>query len=72
MINVVGKGEDMSGQPSSLGSREGEGKKKEIRSFQYSLNRKDTTEKYLIPNSLGFVFTDHEHLAPVRLLLPAS
>lgn len=28
MINVVGKGEDMSGQPSSLGSREGEGKKK--------------------------------------------
>lgn len=57
MINVVGKGEDMSGQPSSLGSREREGKKK-IRSFEYSLNPKDATEKYLIPNSLGFVFTD--------------
>lgn len=29
MIKVVGKGEDMSGQPSSLGSREGERRGKE-------------------------------------------
>lgn len=29
MIKVVGKGEDMSGQPSSLGSRRGGGRKEE-------------------------------------------
>lgn len=47
MIKVVGKGEDMSGQPSSLGSKGGEGGRKKIRSFQYLLNLKTATEKVL-------------------------
>lgn len=44
-----------------LDLEKGRGKKK-IRSFEYSLNPKDATEKYLIPNSLGFVFTDQENI----------
>lgn len=60
MIMVVGKGEDMSGQPSSLGSRGGERgeKKKKIRSFQYLLNPQTATERYLILNGLGSSVTD--------------
>ena len=56
MIKVVGKGEDMSGHPSNLGSR----RKKEIRSSLYSLNPKEASEKYLILNGFSFTFTDQD------------
>lgn len=59
MIMVVGKGEDMSGQPSSLGSRGGGRKKKLIGSLQYLLNPKTATERHLILNGLGFAVTGH-------------
>lgn len=57
MIKVVGKGEDMSGQPSSLGSRSSGGRKK--RNQISTVLTKTSTEKYLILAGLGFSVTNH-------------
>lgn len=58
MIKVVGKGEDMSGQPSSLGSR-GSVEEKKKRNQISTVLTKTATEKYLIPDGLGFSVTNH-------------
>lgn len=55
MIKVVGKGEDMSGQPSSLGSRGSRGRKKNQVS---TVLTKTATKKYLIPDGLGLSVID--------------